>query len=86
MKSSLRRSRRIAASGTHEPALQKAQGVLMRKLGIVTDREQITNEAKEAYAKLFEHTLSRPQLSALAALFGWIILAESEARSAELLS
>lgn len=84
--SSLRRSRRIANTGGQAPALEKAQGVLMRKLGIVTERESITAEAREAYAKLFDNPLSRPQVAALAALFGWEIPSDCEARSAELLS
>lgn len=69
----LRRSRRIATSGANGPAVQKAQGVLMKKLGIIQEQEQVTTEAKEAYAKLFEQSLSRPQLAALASLFGWSI-------------
>lgn len=81
---SLRRSRRLA--GARGPTLQRAQSVLMRKLGIMAESEQVSNEATEAYVKLFEHPLSRPQLTALAALFGWAIPPECEARSAELLS
>lgn len=84
--SSLRRSRRIANAGGRGPAIEKAQEVLMRKLGILTERETVTAEAREAYAKLFDNPLSRPQLAALAALFGWEIPADGEARSAELLS
>lgn len=72
-KSSLWRSRRIALSGNARPALERAQCVLMRKLGILSDQEAITQEAREAYTKLFEHPLSRPQLMAVAALFGWTI-------------
>lgn len=58
----------------------------MRKLGLLTEHEKITAEATEAYAKLFEHPLSRTQLTALASLFGWDIPPECEVRSAELLS
>lgn len=83
---SLRRSRRIASTGAAGPTLQKAQGVLMRKLGILSDQEQITSEAKESYAKLFEYPLSRAQLAALALLFGWDTPPECEVRSAELLN
>lgn len=50
----------------------------MRKLGLLTDHESITDEARQAYAKLFDSPLSRPQLAALAALFGWEIPADCE--------
>lgn len=44
-----------------------------------------TFHEKHAYAKLFEHPLSRPQIAALASLFGWTIPTEAEVRSTELL-
>lgn len=81
----LRRNRRIADGGRQGPALQRAQSVLMRKLGLTKENEQITAKVKDAYARFFEHPLSPPQLAALAAIFGWTIPANEEARSAELL-
>lgn len=54
----IRRSKCIVASGGSVPALQRAQSVLMRKLGILVEQEHITPEAQEAYTRLFDHTLS----------------------------
>lgn len=81
----IRYSKRIAMFANARPALERAQCVLMRKLGILKEQEQMSQEDREAYTKLFEHPLSRPQLAALAALFGWTILEHCEVRSAELL-
>lgn len=67
---SLRRSKRIACMGASGTALDRAQTVLMRKMGLITEMESISQEAREAYTRLFEHPLSRSHLSALAALFG----------------
>lgn len=67
-------------------ALQRAQTVLMRKLGIISDQEQMSQEARDAYAALFEHPLSRAQVAVLAALFGWTLPDECEVRSADLIS
>lgn len=58
----------------------------MRKLGLINAQEAISQEAREAYAKLFNHPLSRPHLAAVASLFGWAVPEDLEARSADLLS
>lgn len=81
----LRQSRRITRAGNCGPALQRAQVVLMRKLGVLEEQENLTNEAREAYVRLFEHPLSRTHLAALAALLGWTVPEDAEARSADLL-
>lgn len=65
--------------------MYRAQTVLMRKLGVLSDAEHITQEAREAYSRLFEHPLSRAHLMALTALFGWTVPAEDEARSPDLI-
>ncbi|GJN23594.1 hypothetical protein PR202_gb11258 [Eleusine coracana subsp. coracana] len=69
----LRRSRRIANSAGPNHAVQKAQMVLMRKLGLAIEENGLSQEARDAYAKLFEHPLSPSHLAALAALFGWAV-------------
>lgn len=81
----LRRSRRIATRSYTGTALDKAQSVLMRKMGVLQDQEPLTEEAREAYARLFQQPLSRPQITALAALFGWTVPDDCEARAADLL-
>lgn len=68
--SPLRRSRRIAAVAGRGSAQDKAQTLLMRKLGVITGREEISPKAREVYSRLFEHPLSRSHLTALATLFG----------------
>lgn len=57
----------------------------MRKVGVISDEESITPEAREAYMHLFQHPLSRAHLTALASLFGWTVPPEGEARSSDLL-
>lgn len=65
--------------------LNQAQPVLMRKLGIIKEKEDILQEAREAYARLFEHPLSCSHLTALAALFGWTVQSDTEAHSTDFL-
>lgn len=67
----LRKSRRIANAGGPCHSVQRAQTVLMKKLGILGEQQLLTEEAREAYANLFEHPLSPCHIAALAALFGW---------------
>lgn len=81
----IRRSRRIANNGCRGNALDKAQYVLMRKLGILGEQEQLSQDARDAYARLFEHPLSRPHLAAVASIFGWTVPENYEAREADLL-
>lgn len=83
--SSLQQSKRIANVTARGTALDKAQTVLMRKLGVITKQEEISPEAREAYTRLFEHTLSHSHLTALTALFGTNVLPDCEARSADFL-
>lgn len=79
----LRRSRRIADAGGPSHSLQKAQSVLMRKLGIIPDQQLLTQEAREAYARLFEHPLSPTHVAALAALFGFTLPEDNHECSAQ---
>lgn len=83
--STLRRSKRIAGFGCAANSIDQAQIVLMRKLGILAAQDNLTQDARDAYARLFEHPLSRAQLTALASLFGWVVPEQSEACSANLL-
>lgn len=52
---------------------------------MLSQNEHIMQEAREAYAKLFDHLLSRSHVAAIAALYGWSVLVEDEACSVELL-
>lgn len=45
----VRRSRRIALSGNNRPSLERAQCMLMRKLGLILEQESISHEARDAY-------------------------------------
>lgn len=80
----LRRSRRIAASGSAATSIQRAQLVLMKRLGLPVE-QNATPQDVEAYARLFDHPLSPSHIAALAALFGWTVPDNSEARQATLL-
>lgn len=81
----LRRSRCIANTGPRGTALTRAQSVLMRKLGLTPQQDLMSQEDRDVYANLFEHPLSRSQVSALASLFGWTVPDDCEVRSAEFL-
>lgn len=83
--STLRRSRRIANRGALGSTLDRAQTVLMRKLGVISDQESISQEAREAYTCLFDHPLSRSHLIALTALFGWAVPPDEKACSTDFL-
>jgi hypothetical protein len=69
-----RRSRRIAGAGV-EFNLQdwgnRSTKKAMRALHILSDDNGTTQEALDAYAKIFKQPLSHNQVEALAALFGW---------------
>lgn len=73
----LRRSRRIAASGSAASSIQRAQIVLMKRLGIPVE-QSMTQQNAEEYARLFDHPLSSSHVAALAALFGWTAPDNSE--------
>ncbi|TVU26199.1 hypothetical protein EJB05_28736, partial [Eragrostis curvula] len=62
----VRRSRRIAAAGYTNNSIQRAQALIMKRLGITPPVEQLTTEAAEAYARLFDHPLTSAQIAALA--------------------
>lgn len=79
--STLRRSRRIASTGGMGTAIDQAQTVLMRKLGLIMLQERLSQEARDAYMRLFDHPLSRDHLTALASLFGWTVPDDCEMRS-----
>lgn len=57
-------------AGNNGPALERTQCVLMRKLAMITEQEGLTQEARDAYARLFEHPLSRSHIAVVAGLFG----------------
>ena len=66
-----RRSARIARGvGRGSPA-SKQQGVLIRKLCLANEAEIITDDALQAYAKLFDQPLFDGHIKAILALFRW---------------
>lgn len=79
----IRRSHRIAVSGYGGTAVNKEQTLLMRKLGLIEAQDAISQEARDAYARLFEHPLSSAQIATVASLFGWTVPESCEARSAK---
>lgn len=70
----LRRSRRVAGLGAeHIPQIPRAKKMVMNTINNGPGRNQLNHKDLEAYAKLFSHPLSCPQVQALAALFGWTV-------------
>lgn len=55
----------------------------MKKLGIPVAEDDVNQDNLEAYTRLFDHPLSPSHLAALAALFGWTVPADSDARPVE---
>jgi hypothetical protein len=70
----LRRSHRVAGVGVefnlHDLGGRTTRKV-MRSLHIITENEGISQEALEEYARLFKRPLTRSEVQALSALFGW---------------
>lgn len=81
----IRHSHRIANTGCLGTELDKAQSVLMHKMGILGDQESLKQDACDAYVRLFEDPLSHPHLAAVASLFGWTVPENCEARAAGLI-
>lgn len=53
----------------------------MKRLGLVSDQQNDNTYDLEAYVKLFDHPLPTPHIAALAALFGWTVPDDGEARA-----
>jgi hypothetical protein len=69
-----RRSRRIAGAGVEfnmQDWGSRATKQALRALHIISEAEGTTEDASEAYARVFKQPLSHNQVKALAALFGW---------------
>lgn len=66
-----RRSVRVARGTGRGSSATKQQNVLIRKLCLANEGEVITDEALQAYVKLFERPLTDMQVKAILALFGW---------------
>ena len=66
-----RRSTRLSGSSDDraKTPVQRAQEVLMRRWGIVTEKEKVSNEAFKEYLKLFSKPLAPLHLRAVAALY-----------------
>lgn len=64
------RSVRLAKGGRGSKA-SKPQAIIIRKLCLANEGDQISDEALEAYARLFDKPLLDSQIQAILALFGW---------------
>uniref|UniRef100_A0ACD5W6V6 Uncharacterized protein n=1 Tax=Avena sativa TaxID=4498 RepID=A0ACD5W6V6_AVESA len=56
------------AAGT---PVKKQQKLLMTQLGIIREGEQISDEALQAYLRLFDKPMTSSRIAAVLALFGW---------------
>ena len=81
-----RRSRWVAGAGPCSPGplVTEAQKRVMRQLGF-SEREVIEPEAQDRYCKLYNPLLSDSHVSAIAAIFGWIVGNGEQVRSADVL-
>lgn len=68
-----RRSSRLAGAAVGLNSEQRAQRVLLRKLGIVKEDEVPSKEAIGAYRRLFEVRLEEDMVAAIADFFGWTV-------------
>lgn len=59
------------AKGPHGSNASKQQAVLIRKLCIANEGEEIGDEALRAYAALFDQPFTDCHVKAILALFGW---------------
>lgn len=66
-----RRSVRIARGMGRGSTASKQQNVLIRKLCLANEGEQISDEALQAYVRLFDRPLEDAHIRAILALFGW---------------
>lgn len=66
-----RRSVRLARGVGHRSNATKQQNILIQKLCLANEGEVISDEALEAYAKLFEQPLTEVHIKAILAVFGW---------------
>jgi hypothetical protein len=70
----IRRSRRVAGLGVEQVQhIPKARRTIMKSILAEPDSEHFSQQNLDAYAKLFQAPLSRAQVEALAALFGWVM-------------
>jgi hypothetical protein len=68
----IRRSRRVAWLGVEQVQhIPKARKKIMKSILAEPDSEHFSQQNLDAYTKLFQAPLSRAQVEALAALFGW---------------
>lgn len=65
------RSSRVALKMAPGSSIKRQQRLLISRLGIACEREQISKDALQAYIKLFEQELSQEHISAILSLFGW---------------
>jgi hypothetical protein len=71
-----RRSRRLAgvqAEFNMSELERRSRKKAMRALGIITERDGVSEQAQEDYANVFKQCITEMQVEALAALFNWAI-------------
>lgn len=66
-----RRSVRIARGVGSGSNASKQQNVLIKKLCLANEGEQISDEALQAYVRLFDRPLADAHIRAILVLFGW---------------
>lgn len=66
-----RRSAHLARGVGKGSAVSKQQRVLMRRLCLANECEEISDETLLMYAELFSKKLTSEQIAAILALFGW---------------
>jgi hypothetical protein len=70
----IRQSRRVAGLGVEQVQhIPKARRTIMKSILAESNSEHLSQQNLDAYAKLFKSPLSRAQVEALAALFGWVM-------------
>lgn len=71
--------------GTAHPATgRRTQENLITRLGLVADREVLTQEAIDEYIRLFNKPLPQSHIAAVAAFFGWRVSEHDDALREEM--
>lgn len=69
----VRWSQRLATISSGSSSVQRAQAILMKKLGIIAEQDPMTPQDLDAYAMLFDHPLFPAHIAALTSLFHWTV-------------
>lgn len=83
-----RRSRRVAEAAPWSPGpiVSEAQKRVIKSLGFAAQNEKISQEAQDAYNKLFVNPASDAHMVALASIFGWTVDEGEEIKSVDLIA